>query len=111
VTPPFWRTPWFICLLVLIAASGAAAVSRMWSKLRAAYIRATPNVDEFIDRHGLTAREAEILHLILQGSGNKDIAAKLYISASTVRNHIHNMYQKLGVKSRIELINRISRDG
>jgi len=110
VTPPFWRTGWFFGLLALVLVSGTAATLRMRTKLRAAYLRATPNVDGFIESHRLTAREAEILRLILQGAGNKDIAGRLFISASTVRNHISHMYQKLGVKSRIDLINRINRE-
>jgi DNA-binding CsgD family transcriptional regulator len=82
----------------------------MWTKVRSAYRRAKPNVDEAVEKYQLTAREAEILGLILQGASNKDIAAKLFISASTVRNHIYNIYQKLGVKNRLGLVNLISRE-
>ena len=112
VAPPFWRTPWFFGLAGPDRSPpGAAAILRMRTKLRAAYLRATPNVDDFIAGHELTAREAEILRLILRGENNKEIAAKLFISGSTVRNHISHMYQKLGVKNRIDLINKISREG
>jgi DNA-binding CsgD family transcriptional regulator len=108
VASPFWRSGWFIGLAAWLLASGAGAVLLMWTKLRTAYLQATPNVDAFIAGSGLTAREAEILRLILRGAGNKDIAAALFISTSTVRNHVYNMYRKLGVKSRIELVNRIN---
>ncbi len=110
VVPPFWKTPWFLVLMFVIVASGAATVVMTWKKVRAAYRLATPNLDDFIARNELTAREAEILRLILQGASNKDIAKKLFISASTVRNHIYNIYQKLGVKNRLELINLISKE-
>jgi DNA-binding CsgD family transcriptional regulator len=56
------------------------------------------------------AREQETLRLVLQGASNKDIERKLFISASTVRNHLYNIYQKLGVKNRLELINLVARD-
>jgi DNA-binding CsgD family transcriptional regulator len=110
VTPPFWRTTWFLVLVFLFAASGAATIVTMWKKVRSAYRQAAPNLDELIEKYLITAREAEILLLILQGANNKDIARKLFISASTVRNHIYNIYQKLGVRNKIELINRISKD-
>jgi DNA-binding NarL/FixJ family response regulator len=63
-----------------------------------------------IESYELTAREQEILRLVLQGASNKDIERKLFISASTVRNHLYNIYQKLGVKNRLELINLVGRD-
>ena len=110
VVPPFWRTAWFFSLVLLFVASGAATVVMTWRKIRSAYRRAAPNLDEFIEKYLITAREAEILRLILQGANNKDIAKKLFISASTVRNHIYNIYQKIGVKNRLELINLIGKD-
>ncbi|OGD22571.1 MAG: hypothetical protein A2Y69_00875 [Candidatus Aminicenantes bacterium RBG_13_59_9] len=50
------------------------------------------------------------MRLVLRGSSNKDIGQKLFISASTVRNHISNIYQKLGVRNRLDLINQIAKD-
>ena len=56
----------------------------------------------------LTPREKEIFHLLVKNYSTKDIARKLNISEKTVRNHISNVMQKLGVKGRamavIELI-------
>ena len=56
----------------------------------------------------LTPREKEIFHLLVQNYSTRDIAKKLNISEKTVRNHISNVMQKLGVKGRacavIELI-------
>lgn len=50
---------------------------------------------------GLTAREAEVLRLVAQGTSNKDIAAKLVLSEKTVRNHVEHVYAKIGVSNRI----------
>ena len=48
----------------------------------------------------LTPREKEIFHLLVQNYSTRDIAKKLNISEKTVRNHISNVMQKLGVKGR-----------
>jgi DNA-binding NarL/FixJ family response regulator len=50
----------------------------------------------------LTEREREILALLAQGSSNKMIAAKLYLSVRTVEGHLANIYARLGVHSRTE---------
>ena len=48
----------------------------------------------------LSLREREVLHLIVDGVNNRDIAAQLGIAHSTVKTHINNIYSKLGVKNR-----------
>jgi RNA polymerase sigma factor (sigma-70 family) len=53
----------------------------------------------------LTAREEEVLRLIGQGLTNQEIANRLHITVGTVKNHIHNMLQKLDVSSREEAAN------
>jgi len=52
----------------------------------------------------LTAREREILELVASGAGNQAIAARLFISEKTVRNHLTAVFDKLGVSSRSEAI-------
>jgi len=51
----------------------------------------------------LTKRELEVLALLLEGWRNQDIAKRLGLSQSTVKNHVYNLYQKTGVANRIEL--------
>lgn len=48
----------------------------------------------------LTPREKEVFDLLIKNKTTKDIANELYISEKTVRNHISNTIQKLGVKGR-----------
>jgi len=55
---------------------------------------------------GLSKREAEILILINEGLSNQQIADKLFISESTVKKHISNIFQKLGVERRTEAIRK-----
>lgn len=52
----------------------------------------------------LTAREDEVLELINLGLSNREIAARLCVSTHTVKNHVHNLLNKLGVRSRAEAI-------
>jgi DNA-binding NarL/FixJ family response regulator len=65
------------------------------------------DLDRFFSQHNISNREQEIIHLILKGKSNRDIEDELYISLRTVKNHIYNIYKKLGVKSRWQLINMI----
>lgn len=48
----------------------------------------------------MTGRELEVLALLEQGLSNKEIAARLVITPGTVKQHTHNIYRKLGVKTR-----------
>lgn len=52
----------------------------------------------------LTCREKEIISNIIIGMGNKEIGIKLYISESTVKKHVYNIFNKLEIHSRFELI-------
>lgn len=53
---------------------------------------------------GLTARETEILALIVQGLTNQQIASRLTLSLPTVKNHVHRLLTKMGVASRAEAV-------
>jgi DNA-binding NarL/FixJ family response regulator len=53
---------------------------------------------------GLTEREVEILRLLAQGLANKQIAYRLRVSDKTVRNHISNLYRKLGIADRTQAV-------
>ncbi|UNO50737.1 response regulator transcription factor [Alicyclobacillus acidoterrestris] len=52
----------------------------------------------------LTARELEVLNLLVTGLGNKELAQTLFISEHTVKNHLTNIFQKLGVNDRAQAI-------
>jgi two-component system nitrate/nitrite response regulator NarL len=64
--------------------------------------RVTTIARQRVDPNRLTGREREILALIDHGMSNKEIAAKLYIEVSTVKNHVHNILEKLGARRRSE---------
>jgi two-component system response regulator NreC len=63
---------------------------------------------EFLD---LTARELEILRLIAEGLSNQQIAQRLYLSVHTVKNHVHNMLERLGLPSRIDAVQHAYKRG
>jgi DNA-binding NarL/FixJ family response regulator len=59
----------------------------------------------------LTARELDIVRMIAQGLRNKAIAERLSISEGTVKIHLHNIYEKLGLDGRLELMLHAQREG
>jgi LuxR family maltose regulon positive regulatory protein len=54
----------------------------------------------------LTERELEVLSLLAGGLRNKEIAEKLFVSTDTVKKHLYNLYQKLDVHSRVQVIQK-----
>jgi len=56
---------------------------------------------------GLTSRERQVAGLIARGRSNKEIARELCIEVSTVKNHVHHMLEKLGVRGREEAAARV----
>ena len=59
----------------------------------------------------LTRREVEILRLMTSGANTKTMAARLHVSRATVRNHVQNIFGKLGVHSRLEAVAHVTTHG
>ena len=59
------------------------------------------------EKYHLSAREAEVLDLICRGKSNPDISGTLFISNNTVKHHVNNIFRKMGVKNRYELLSII----
>lgn len=68
--------------------------------------RASAINSEQLQKAGISKREGEILILMEQGLSNQQIADKLFISESTVKKHISNLFQKLQVERRTEAIKK-----
>jgi two-component system NarL family response regulator len=90
---------------------GAAVSPAMGGKLFSA-------LRDLLRHHGtasrhteLTGRELEILTLVGEGKTSREIAGQLYISENTVRNHVRNILDKLGLKSRFEAVSWAHREG
>lgn len=95
-----------------VLAGGAAVSPAMGGKLFAALrdlLRHSGSAS--LRRPELTGREIEILGLVGEGKTSKEIAEELFISENTVRNHVRNILDKLGMKSRFEAVNWAHREG
>lgn len=65
---------------------------------------ATDNGEEQAgDGSPLSSRERQVVELVAQGFKNREIAQRMFISEQTVKNHLHNIFDKLGVSDRLEL--------
>src|SRR5690606_11997311 len=63
--------------------------------------------DKNSQNYNLTNREIEIVQLLREGNRYQTIAEKLYISESTVKTHVRNVYDKTGVCNRVELVHKM----
>jgi DNA-binding CsgD family transcriptional regulator len=66
-------------------------------------------IERLYERYGLSKREMEIADLILEGKSNEEIKGELFISIFTVKKHISNIFMKLDIKSRSQLIHMAMR--
>ena len=57
----------------------------------------------------LTPAELDVVRLVSEGLGNKDIATRLFVSPRTVQSHLTRVYTKLGLTSRVQLAQEASR--
>jgi len=91
------------------AASGGAPMSPLVAKQAIAlfknYVPVTPSTDTLSDR------EREILGLIVQGLSTEQIADKLFVTRTTIRNHISHIYEKLHVHSKSQAVVKAIREG
>jgi NarL family two-component system response regulator LiaR len=67
-----------------------------------------PNTS-LISKLELRKRELEILELLAQGHSNQEIASKLFVSLSTVKTHLQNLFEKLDVKRRTQAVEKAKR--
>jgi DNA-binding CsgD family transcriptional regulator len=61
----------------------------------------------FIEKHEISKRESEVVRLICRGLSNQEISDTLFISLQTVKDHIHRIFVKTGVRNRVQLSNMI----
>ena len=55
----------------------------------------------------LSSREEQVVQLLIQGKTNTEIADMLYISVNTIKSHVKNIYRKLGINNRMQLLHLI----
>ena len=64
----------------------------------------TPGAPRDTGDHGLTERERAVLRQLVEGRSNREIAAALFIGEATVKTHLRNIYDKLGVANRVQAV-------
>jgi DNA-binding NarL/FixJ family response regulator len=62
-------------------------------------------------REVLTPREVDIVRMVARGLANREVGEKLFISEGTVKTHLHTIYEKLGLKGRVQLANYAQENG
>ena len=87
---------------VLIRSIRAIMAGEYWFD-RSTLVDVARHQDAEVVRFGLTARELELMSQLASGSSNKEIAELLGISEATVKRHLANIFDKVGVSSRLEL--------
>lgn len=92
---------------------GEAAISRtMMARVLEEFALSTPPPNpESSPLVGLTSREIEVLQELADGITNQEIASRLFISENTVKNHIHNILEKLNINNRREAIDFARKNG
>jgi DNA-binding CsgD family transcriptional regulator/methionine-rich copper-binding protein CopC len=98
--------PLFYCLFSVLFTLYVAKRYFTGLKLIAAEI-AVDSLDSSLAGTGISSRERDIIELMLEGLGNKDIAERLFISLNTVKTHNRNIFRKMNVGSRFELVMKL----
>ncbi|GAT67179.1 transcriptional regulator [Planomonospora sphaerica] len=88
-----------------LRASGEALPSRR-ARLRSAEARA--QAEEAPAAQALTAQQFQIARLVADGATNREVAAQLFLSPRTVEHHLRNIFARLGIRSRVELVRLLS---
>jgi len=83
---------------------GGAPMSPVIAKKVITYFSGLPVSPDKTNLQQLTAREKEVSLLLIEGNTYKQVAYHLHISTDTVRQHIKNIYRKLQINSRVQLI-------
>jgi len=97
---PFCSNPEYIDFLLSESELQQARLDESWNKQ-------TPSVDEHVSNtpatdliEPLSKRENQVLKLISDGLKNQEIADQLFVSITTVKTHVHNIYGKMDVRNR-----------
>jgi DNA-binding CsgD family transcriptional regulator len=80
-----------------------AQADRVFSPVKAETVTKV-GMEHVFERYGVTKREQQVVQKICLGKTNKQIAEELFISLQTVKDHTHRIYSKIGVNSRMQLV-------
>lgn len=100
----------FLLAMILVSSLlfGSRNVASLWGLERPAMAPETTDTEQIIqalaETYGLTARETEVMALLMKGRNEPFISEALFISPSTTHSHVSHIYAKIGVHSRQELL-------
>ncbi len=103
-----WRIPILGGALLALLAAVVLWRRRRSRRLRNASV--PENLDAVAEKFSLSKRETEILRLLLAGKSNKEIEDALFIAMATVKIHVHNIFRKVKVGSRLQLLLRVQQE-
>ena len=109
VLAPWWRKREFLlataAVLLLTMLAVLHGLRRYKLRLTRSLAGLPADSEPDFSKYDVSVREMEVVRLVLRGRSNKEIEDALFISISTVKAHLGSVYRKLGVKSRLQLIN------
>lgn len=95
---------------MLESCRGPCATIRVLDKVYNEYIKTLLDFPYLSRRYGITRREYEVIQGIFQAKSNKVIAFELHVDESTIKRHTHNIYEKTGFRTRVELVQYLGSD-
>jgi len=107
LSTPFYQSWFFVISLIIVFTSISWIFYRQQSRKRKRKFLNYIHLDLSLlfKQLELTKREQQVVMLVLEGKSNKEIENELYISQKTVKAHLYNIYKKLNVKNRLQLMN------
>lgn len=108
---PAWAAAFIPLMFIALNGSLAAWTIRFSEALAAPEMvrfDPWPVSDDLSSRWGISKREREIIELVKQGLSNQEVAGRLFISLSTVKKHLNNIFMKTGVANRVQLVRLFS---
>jgi DNA-binding CsgD family transcriptional regulator len=111
--PLAFTYPWMVVTVLVYFGSNLvpllylrARADRLFEPVKAETASAE-TMERLFDEYGVTKRERQIVREICSGKTNQQIADTLFISLQTVKDHTHRIYSKIGVKSRVQLVQKM----
>lgn len=114
VLPLAFAFPWVIVAVLVYFGSNLVPLIYIWRiadrlfEPVKAEATSAERMARLFEQHKITKRERQIVREICTGKTNREIAETLFISLQTVKDHTHRIYSKLGINSRIQLVQKMS---
>jgi DNA-binding NarL/FixJ family response regulator len=95
----------FFATIRAVAAGAEVLPQALTNSLFAQIVRnvATVSKSKVLESVSLTNRERQVIELLAEGLSNKEIATRIHVAVHTVKSHVHNVLEKLALRSRLEV--------